>query len=391
MPRAPFLEGMAPSATLAINERTMELLAEGREVARFGLGPVPAHMVAALRAAAHEKDYLPVAGLPALREAVAAWHRRVDGLDAQAHQVFIGPGSKELLFTVQMVFAGELLVTDSCWVSYAPQARIAGRPCVALPTDFEGRWRLKPQVLDAHCRANPGVSRLLILNSPGNPDGLHYSAGELGALAEVLRRHQVLVISDEIYGPVHHKGEHISMARFYPEGTMVSGGLSKWAGAGGWRLGTLLVPDALAWVHEAMRVVASETFSAVAAPIQYGAVAAYGPHPQMDAYLEDCRATLIDAADRAVGPLRAAGVRIHDPTGAFYFLGELSHMRDRFAARGIHDGATMCRRLLDEAGVAILPGSDFLRPPGELSFRLAYVDLAGLDTGIARMADWIAG
>ena len=260
---------------------------------------------------------------------------------------------------------------------------------MALPTGFEGRWRLTPKVLDAHCRANPGVPRLLILNSPGNPDGLHYTAEELGELADVLRRHRVLVISDEIYGPVHHTGGHISLATVYPEGTMVSGGLSKWAGAGGWRLGTLLVPDALAWIHEAMRVVASETFSAVAAPIQHAAVEAYRPHPEMDAYLTKSRSTLRDAAARAVGPLRAAGVRVHDPTGAFYFLGELSHMRGRFESRGIHDAPTLCARLLDEAGVAVLPGSDFMRPPEELCFRLAYVDLAGLDGGIARMVDWI--
>ena len=393
--KAPFLAGMRPSATLAINEHSKRLLAEGREVFRFGLGqspfPVPEVVVEALKRHAHEKDYLDVAGLPALREAVAAWES-ARGVTCTARNVFIGPGSKELLFTVQLVCDAELLVCSPCWVSYAPQARIAGRDVAVLPTSFEGRFRLTPEVLEAHCRRE-ARARLLILNYPGNPDGLSYTVDELQALAEVLRRHGVLVISDEIYGPLHHRGEHRSLAEVYPEGTMVSGGLSKWCGAGGWRVGTLVVPPELDWIREGMRVVASETFSAVSAPTQYAAITAYTE--DLSDYLERQRSVLRWLAPRCVEPLRRVGVDIEDPVGAFYFVGGL----------GEGDPVAWCRELLDATGVAVLPGSDFLRPADELSFRLAYVDfdggaaLAGLDLeqvcahtleGIERMAAFIA-
>lgn len=365
--RSAFLEGMAPSATLAINERSKQLIAEGRELTRFGLGqspfPVPDVVVEALRRHAHQKDYLDVCGLPALRDAVAGWHSRA-GLATEADQMFIGPGSKELLFTVQLVCDAELLVPQACWVSYTPQARIAGRDVAVLPTTFEGRWRLTPEVLDAHCSRSERA-RLLILNYPGNPDGLSYTAEELQALAEVLRRHRVLVISDEIYGPTAHRGDHRSLAEFYPGGTLVSGGLSKWCGAGGWRVGTLRVPRELAWIRDAVRVVASETFSAVAAPIQHAAVVAYTE--DLSDYLEAQRRVLRWLVPRCTGPLRDAGVRIHEPTGAFYFVGLL----------GLGDPVAWCEALLEEAGVAVLPGRDFHRPADEVSFRLAYVDFDG--------------
>ncbi|HJN74504.1 MAG TPA: aminotransferase class I/II-fold pyridoxal phosphate-dependent enzyme [Myxococcota bacterium] len=388
---------MRPSATLAINEDSKRLIAEGRVVTRFGLGqspfPVPEVVVEALRSHAHEKDYLHVAGLPALREAVASWYER-GGLRTRANEIFVGPGSKELLFTVQLVCDAELLVPSPCWVSYAPQARIAGRPCTLLPTSFSGRWRLTPEVLDRHCSTRHRA-RLLILNYPGNPDGLSYTPAELRALTEVLRRHRVLVVSDEIYGPMAHDGDHRSLAEFYPEGTLVSGGLSKWCGAGGWRVGTLRVPQELSWIHRAMSVVASETFSAVSAPTQYAAVTAF--NEDLTGFLERQRAVLRWLVPRCTGPLRSAGVQIHEPTGAFYFVGLIP---------GGGDAGAFCEELLEGAGVAVLPGADFMRPAGELSFRLAYVDFDGaaalaegadleevcaptLD-GIRRMAEFVA-
>tara|TARA_B110000208_G_scaffold58800_1_gene76875 strand:- start:17 stop:1228 length:1212 start_codon:yes stop_codon:yes gene_type:complete len=394
-PRAEFLSRCHPSATLAINERVAELRADGIDIAHFGLGqspfPVPEHVVAALRASAAEKDYLPVAGLPALRNAVAAWHRRHGQPAARAEGVFIGPGSKELLYMVQLIFDGELLVPDLAWVSYAPQSVIVSRhPCVPLATTFEGRYRLLPSVLDEHCRAGGAKPRLLILNSPGNPDGLSYTRSELEAIAEVCLAHNIVVLSDEIYGPLHHTNEHVSLASILPTLTLVTGGLSKWCGAGGWRLGTLVVPAELHWIHDALKVVASETFSAVSAPIQFAAIAAYEPSDAMEVYLEECRATLRDVALRATKPLEEIGVKIHTPTGGFYYMADCSHMRERFARRGITTSKELTTRLLDEAHVAVLPGIDFLRPIEELSFRVAFVDFKNVDLGIARLAAWLA-
>ena len=118
------------------------------------------------------------------------------------------------------------------------------------------------ELLERHCASEQDEfrPRLLILNYPGNPEGCSYTATELQEIAGVARKYKVLLLSDEIYGQLHHSGQHISAARYYPEGTIISSGLSKWCGAGGWRLGTFTFSPALDWLLESMAAVASETF-----------------------------------------------------------------------------------------------------------------------------------
>src|SRR5690606_19972991 len=164
------VRGMQASATVAINERSNALIAEGREVLKLGLGqspfPVPEPVVEALRRSAHEKDYLPVKGLTVLREAVAAYHSRTNGLVRTGEDVLIGPGSKELMFLLQLVFYGDLVIPTPAWVSYAPQAKILGRQVRLAPTRQEDDWRLSPEQLAALCAEDPGRPRIVILNYP---------------------------------------------------------------------------------------------------------------------------------------------------------------------------------------------------------------------------------
>ena len=375
------VRGLSQSSTLAINERSARLEREGRKVYRMGLGqspfPVPANVVEALKANAHQKDYLPVRGLDALREAVAAYHGRAQGIERTADDVLIGPGSKELLFILQLCFYGDLLVPSPSWVSYAPQAAIAGRQHRWIDTRREDGWRLTPEALDAVCRDDPDRPRILILNYPSNPLGVTYSADQLQALARVARRYGLVVLSDEIYGELHHRGEHASIARWYPEGTIISVGLSKWAGAGGWRLGTFTFPPQLRGVLDAMAVVASESFTSVSAPIQHAAITAFDGSPGMQRYLQRSRRVLRQIGPAIATRLRAAGCDLDDPEGGFYLFPDLSALRERLAARGIHDARLLCERLLEDTGVAVLPGSDFGRSPAELSLRLAYVNFDG--------------
>jgi aspartate aminotransferase len=375
------VRGLGPSATLAINEHSFALQQAGKQVFRLGLGqspfPVPESVVAALQANAHQKDYLPVKGLAALRAAVAGYHQRVNGIERSADDVLIGPGSKELMFILQLVYYGDLVIPAPSWVSYSPQASIIGRQIGRIDTRRENAWRLQADELEALCLEDPSRPRLLILNYPNNPVGTSYPAAELQALAGVARKYGIIVLSDEIYGELHFTGAHSSIARFYPEGTIVSSGLSKWAGAGGWRLGTFLFPAELRWLQDAMAVVASETFTTTSAPIQHAAITAYQGGPEIDDYLARSRRVL-----QAVGPalaarLREAGCDLPDPEGGFYLFPDFSAHRDRLAQRGINTSRQLCERLLDEAGVATLPGSDFGRPPGELTARLAYVDFDG--------------
>ena len=375
------LDGLPKSATLAINERSAALQREGRLVYRFGLGqspfPVPEVVVEALRRHAAEKDYLPVEGLWGLREAVASFHRRLDQAEVTADGVLIGPGSKELMFLTQLAFGGQLVLPTPCWVSYGPQARIAGRDVLRIPTSAQARWRLTGAQLAEYCAKEPGRARLLILNYPGNPDGDTYTASELESIAAAARQHGVIVLSDEIYGLTHHRGEHVSIARFYPEGTIISGGLSKWCGAGGWRLGTMAFPPALAWLQSAVASAASESFTSVSAPIQYAAITAFECGPEVQAYLEHSQRVLATLGAVITQRLRDAQVRLESPQGAFYLWLDFSHHAEALAARGIEDSVTLCEQLLQDTGVAMLPGAAFERSASELTGRLAYVDFDG--------------
>jgi aspartate aminotransferase len=377
------VRGMGLSATLGINERCAELRRRRQQIYNLGLGqspfPVPSTVVEALRLAASEKDYLPVKGLRELRGAVAEFHRERDRIETHPDGVIIGPGSKELMFLVQLAYYGEINVTTPCWVSYLPQARIIGRKVGLIPTTFENEWKVTAaQLHDAFDIVNDQHRpRLLVLNYPSNPTGGTYTSEELMLLAEVCRKFGVIVLSDEIYGELHHRGEHVSIARYYSEATIVSSGLSKWCGAGGWRLGTFWFPPNLYWLLDALAAVASETYTSVSAPIQHAAVQAFRGGVEIERYLWHGRRILAALGRWSARQLQAAGVRVHEPEGGFYLFLDFSAQHERLAGRGITNGAELCNRLLEETGVAILPGSAFARSRGELSARLAYVDFDG--------------
>ena len=375
------VRGLSPSVTLAVNERCAEIAVEGRDVFRLGLGqspfPVPEPVVQALRDNAHQKDYLPVRGLAALRATVGDYHRRRHGIHRDAEDILIGPGSKELMFLLQLVYYGDLVIPTPAWVSYAPQARIVGRHVRWLSTSVHDRWRLQPDQLERLCSEDPERPRIVVLNYPTNPTGQTYEAAHLEALADVARRYRIIVLSDEIYGEIHHDGAHVSIAEFYPEGTIISTGLSKWCGAGGWRLGTFSFPHQLRWLLDAMAVVASETYSATSAPIQFAAVTAFEGGPTLDEYLLQCRRVLRALGRHCAGTLSAVGARVHPPEGAFYMFPDYSPHRAALRAAGIRTSRDLSDRLFAETGVATIPGVECGRPATELTMRLAYVDFDG--------------
>jgi aspartate aminotransferase len=372
---------MPLSATLFINELSNKLKQQGKKVYKFGLGqspfPVPKIIVEELRVNAFQKDYQQVKGLLALREAVADYHSRRNDLQCSADDVLIGPGSKELMFILQFVYYGEILIPTPSWVSYAPQAKIIGRQVAWIDKKESYRWLLQPDDIQKICEEDPSRPRLIIMNYPSNPTGVTYSWEELEEIASVAKKYRVIILSDEIYGELTFNGTHTSIARFYPEGTIISGGLSKWCGAGGWRLGTFTFPKSLSALSNAMATVASETFTATSAPIQYAAVKAFKGGMDIERYLWNARKILKSLGYEIHSILSSAGVECPLPDGAFYLFPNFENYADKLKAKSIFTGPELTMRLLEETGAALLPGSVFGRPVEEYTARLAYVDFDG--------------
>lgn len=367
--------GLKTSATLAINELSQKLIADGKEVFKFGLGqspfPVPEIIVDELQKHAHQKDYLNVSGLIGLREEVANYHSNKNQYKYNAESVIIGPGSKELIFQTQLVLNCDLLLPNPSWVSYEPQAQIINKKVHWIKATAETNWHLDPEELDKTCASLNSVNKLLILNSPNNPSGTTH--GNLKELANVAKKHSVIIIADEIYAELDFTGEYKSITHHYPEKTIVSSGLSKWCGAGGWRLGMLVFPDELSYIRDSVRTVASETFTAVSAPIQYAAIKAYSEdHSE---YLENSRLILKMIGDYIYKELSSVGVICQKPQGGFYMICDFSDVVNE--THEITDDKTLCQKILNDIGFAMLPGSDFGMEEDKLLSRIAFVDFDG--------------
>ncbi|KUF64606.1 Aspartate aminotransferase [Phytophthora nicotianae] len=320
----------------------------------------------------------PSKGLPELCDDIAAWGTSRLHIKYTRDDVLVGPGTKELLFVLQTVYYGDLLLPNPSCTSYAPQAAIAGRNMMWLPTHAEDHFVLRPEVLEAHCAKDADAPRILILNSPSNPTGCAYQADELEALAKVARKYRILVVSDEIYSELHHSGTHLSLSKYYPEGTIVSGGLSKWCGAGGWRMGFWLFPPSMDWLRSSMLVMASETYTSVASPIQHAARRAFVPNCiELASYKRKCQKTLQLIGRWFAYQLQKMDVEVQVPEAGFYLFPCFRRHRKALALKGISTDEQLCAQLLQDTGVAILPGSAFGRAPDELFARLAFVDFKG--------------
>jgi aspartate aminotransferase len=380
-----YLRQVKKSGTLVANELIQKRRQQNLPTFAFGFGQSPfpptQRAIDALQKNAFQKYYAPVQGIAQLREAVAAFHEAAEGLKTSPARILIADGSKNLLFTAMQAFSkADILIPVPAWVSYAPQAAILGHHAIPVPTSFAGNWRVTPEALERALmhRSGRDIPAMLILNHPGNPDGLGYSLDQMRALAEVLRRHNVIVLSDEIYGLLHHKGEHRSLASAYPEGTIVTGGLSKWCGAGGWRLGMAILPETLEGAFkDTMLAIASETYSCAPTPIQHAACEAYIWDGVTQDYLAHQRRILSLAGNWLANRLGQAGIGVHRPEGGFYLFLDFSAHADALRRAGIVSSQQLCEDLLRDTGVSVLYGDVFGMQPNQLSARLAYVDFDG--------------
>ena len=361
---------LKPSATLAINEKCKKLRAEGKKVFNFGFGgspfSIPDKIVSALKNNAHQKEYLPSIGLKELRKAIAEYINKNSKNDFKEEDIIIGPGTKQLMFLLQLGFDGELIFPSGSWVSYEPQAIIAKNKVHWIKTSRENNWFPKPDEIEKKIKSIKSKNIILFLNSPNNPSGA--VCKNLKEIAEVAKKHNIIILSDEIYAQLQFDGKYQSISEYYPEGTIISSGLSKWLGAGGWRLGFFAVPKKLRNILEMIKVLSSESLSAVSAPIQYAAVEAFlNDHSD---HLLKTRKILSSVGNYVYNNLKSNRILINPPQGGFYIMPE-------FLDSKFKNSAEMCNDIIKKTGVALLPGSDFGFKPNKMLARLSFTDFDG--------------
>jgi len=266
----------------------------------------------------------------------------------------------------QIAFQGEILLPAPSWVSYQPQALIAKNKVHWIQTTYSSNWFPIAEQLENKIKNIKNKNLLLFINSPNNPSGT--VCKNLQEIAEVAKKYRLIILSDEIYSQLTFDSQYKSISNFYPEGTIVSTGLSKWCGAGGWRLGFFAIPDQLKVLKNSLKILSSESFTSVSAPIQYAAIEAYnGDH---SVYLNTVRKILSFAGNYVYENLKSNVTSVTKPEGGFYLFPEFTNAK-------FSTSSEMCNDILNKTGVALLPGSDFGLDSSKMLARLSYTDFDG--------------
>ena len=376
------------SATLAANEAMAARQARGQPMLplAFGEAGLPVHPLLrqALAAATAANGYGPVAGLLALRSAAAGyWARR--GLPTSPDQVVCGPGSKPLLYALLLAIGGGLAVPRPSWVSYAAQAALAGTRLHWVPTPPGQGGIPDPGALAAAASSAAAAGQPIgsvILTLPDNPTGRAASPATVTALCEVAAAHRLVIISDEIYRDLLHDPATavLSPAQAAPDRTVITTGASKNLALGGWRIGVARMPEGPSgrWLRRALLGVASEIWSAPAAPVQHAAALAFTEPPAITGRIAASRALHARIAAAVAARCAAAGLIVPAPQAGFYVYPDFEPWRGYLHDRHqVTTSAALARLLLHRYGVATLPGSAFGEPPAALRLRLATALLYG--------------
>ena len=364
------IKNLKPSSTLRMNEISNKLEQKGKKIYRFGFGQspfqVPDDVVNELKNNAHQNKYLSMQGLNELRTAISKYSSNKYSQNCKPENIIVGPGTKELMFLLQLLFDGDILLPAPSWVSYAPQALLSRNKTHWLITKSENNWFPTGEEIEKVILKDRKKNYLLFLNSPNNPSG--QICNNLKEISIIAKKYNILILSDEIYSELSFHENFQSISQFYPEKTIISTGLSKWCGAGGWRLGHFIIPEALKELRDSLKILASETFSSVSAPIQYAAIAAYSNNH--DEYINNSRSILKLVGEYVYNNLKSNKINMNKPEGGFYLMPE-------FLIKKFSTSQDMCSDILEKTGVALLPGSDFGFSKERMIVRLSFTDFNG--------------
>ncbi len=368
------LNRLAPSATLAMSQKSSEMKAQGIDVINMSVGEpdfnTPDHIKEAAKKAIDENysRYSPVPGYPDLRKAIVAKLKNENGLEYNVNEILVSNGAKQSVCNTVMALCNdgdEVIIPAPYWVSYPQMAKLAGAEPVIVNAGFEQNFKMTPEQLEA---AITPKTRMLILCSPSNPTGSVYSQEELDALAKVILSHDELyVLADEIYEHINYVGKHASIAKAegMRERTIIVNGVSKAYAMTGWRIGYIAAPE---WIVKGCNKLQGQYTSGPCSVSQKAAEAAY----TMD---QTCVETMRQAFQRRRDLIvelakDIPGLEVNVPEGAFYLFPKCSSFYGKACGdKVINNSTDLAMFLLEEGHVATVGGDAFGDPE---CFRMSY-------------------
>lgn len=368
------LNRLAPSATLAMSQKSSEMKAQGIDVINMSVGEpdfnTPENIKEAAKKAIDDNfsKYSPVPGYPDLRKAIVAKLKKENGLDYTVNEVIVGTGGKQGICNVILALVNpgdEVIIPAPYWVSYPQMAKLAGGVPVIINAGFDQDFKMTPEQLEA---AITPKTKMLILCSPSNPTGSVYSKEELAALADVLRKHpDVFVLADEIYEHINYIGKHHSIAQEpgLKDQVIIANGVSKAYAMTGWRIGFLAGPE---WIIKGCNKLQGQYTSGTCSVSQKAAEAAYTLDQSA---VEEMRQAFERRRDLIVKLAKEVpGLEVNIPQGAFYLFPKCnSYFGKSNGDKTINNSTDFAMYLLEEAHVATVGGDAFGDPD---CFRMSY-------------------
>lgn len=368
------LNRLAPSATLAMSQKSGEMKAQGVDVINMSVGEpdfnTPDHIKEAAKKAIDENysRYSPVPGYVELRKAISNKLKNENGLEYSVNEILVSNGAKQSVCNTVMALVNdgeEVIIPAPYWVSYPQMVKLAGGVPVIVEAGFEQNFKMTPEQLEA---AITPKTRMIILCSPSNPTGSVYSAEELAALAEVIKRHDNLyVLADEIYEHINYIGKHHSIAHVdgMRERTIIVNGVSKAYAMTGWRIGFIAAPE---WIVKGCNKLQGQYTSGPCSVSQKAAEAAYTTS-------QECVETMRKAFERRRDLIvelasQIPGLEVNKPEGAFYLFPKCSSFFGKsYNGKTINNSIDLAMFLLEVGHVATVGGDAFGDP---YCFRMSY-------------------
>lgn len=343
--------------------------------------PVPKPVQEALIKNAGKGTYAAVPGIEELREAISKYNRYYFQMDIDPKRIYVGPGTKELIFNLLEILHGTVILPTPAWLGYLPQIRFLKKNYHMLPPRGVHK-KISPSDLRKLALRLHDRQKILILNNPHNPTGQLYNQLELEEITDVCREQEITVISDEIYAQTTYDfTKFVSMGKIYPEGAFVTNGLSKSHSAGGYRLGYVIFPQHAIDVKRQFKKILATEYTAVSTPIQHAAIAGFEPTKELDEYFQITRNIHQIMGDYTHHTLNSIDdVRVTKPEATFYLLADFNAYTPDLNKKKILTSQKMSEALIVHPyHTAIVGGDSLVLERTDFSARMAFVDYDGLD------------